>query len=189
MVAISDRRMPTGHLLGCGPRGSEHRSEPAAEWKHPAGMQRTSTSTSRCSPSGQTGVQTSCAARAEVTAIVGSGDQHDLRLLSHNGVACQNLCVCIGGVGIEQVARKPEPCQRRKRPVPLPSSRLRPCRQAAGRKLPVPMSSASLRTSEISSSTVGCSSPWRCSQNTHTPEKSARFVLLKSAIVQYSPSD
>ena len=52
---------------------------------------------------GQTGVQTSCAARAEVTANVGSGDQQDLRLLSHNGVA-QNLCVCIGGVGLEQVA-------------------------------------------------------------------------------------
>src|SRR5699024_2037591 len=46
-----------------------------------------------------------------------------------------------------------------------------------------PMSSASLRASEISSSTVGCSSPWRCSQNTHTPEKSARLVLLNSAIV------
>ncbi len=52
---------------------------------------------------GQTGVQTSCAARAEVTANVGSGDQQDLRLLSHNGVA-QNLCVSIGGVGLEQVA-------------------------------------------------------------------------------------
>ena len=52
---------------------------------------------------GQTGVQTSCAARAQVTANVGSGDQQDLRLLSHNGVA-QNLCVCIGGVGLEQVA-------------------------------------------------------------------------------------
>ena len=52
---------------------------------------------------GQTGVQTSCAARAEVTANVGSGDQQDLRLLSHNGVA-QNLCISIGGVGLEQVA-------------------------------------------------------------------------------------
>ena len=52
---------------------------------------------------GQTGVQASCAARAEVTADVGSGDQEDLRLLGHNGVA-DNLCVSIGGVGIEQVA-------------------------------------------------------------------------------------
>ena len=47
-------------------------------------------------------MQTSCAARAEVTTDIGSGDQHDLRLLLHNGVA-QNLCVCIGGVGLQQV--------------------------------------------------------------------------------------
>ena len=49
---------------------------------------------------GQTGVQTSCAARAQIAADVGCCDQHDLRLLLHNDVA-DNLCVSVGGVGCQ----------------------------------------------------------------------------------------
>ena len=51
---------------------------------------------------GQAGVQTSCATRAQVTTDVGCRDQHDLRLLVHNRVA-DDLCICIGGVGFQQV--------------------------------------------------------------------------------------
>ena len=91
--------------------------------------------------------------------MFGSGDQQDLRLLSHNGVA-QNLCVCIGGVGLEQVALANQNlvsavsaqflCH-------LLAYALAAKQQAANFSAHVV---CQLACSEISSSTVGCSSPW-----------------------------
>ena len=52
---------------------------------------------------GQTGVQTGCAAGAEVAAQVGRTDQHDLGLLVHDEVA-QRLGIAIGGVVLQQRA-------------------------------------------------------------------------------------
>ena len=52
---------------------------------------------------GQTGVQAGCAAGAEVTAQVGSADQHDLGLFLHNEIT-QSLGIAIGGVVLQQRA-------------------------------------------------------------------------------------
>ena len=171
--------MPDGSSSGCGPRVfSSIDAEPTARVEASLQeVQRTcSTSTSRwvqsavrpvCRRAAQRGPRSRPMLVAPISRISG--------FLVHNGVA-DNLCVCVGGVGLEQVAlADDEPCQRRKPPSSFAMVSLRPCRPAAGRTTSAPMLVSQLACLgdqlEVRSA---CSLPWRCSQNTHTSVKSRR---------------